>query len=400
MEVETRNPRRAALVVIGAGIAAALHVGKLAPAIAELQRTLGLSLVQAGFLLSLVQGAGMLAGAGFGLVADGLGARRSIVSGLLVLTFASAAGAFADGAAALMALRALEGFGFLLVVLAAPGLVRRLVPPAELPSMMGWWSTYMPLATAAALLAGPWVIGALGWRGWWLALAAVVALAALAVLLRVPALSVPPAAGWAQRLRRTLKAAGPWWLALSFGLYSSQWLAVIGFLPTIYAAAGIGGALIGVLTALAAGVNALGNVAGGALLQRRVAAPRLLVIGFTTMALAAAATFGAETLPAGVRYAAVLVFSAVGGMVPATLFALAVHAAPGDDALATTVGWMQQGSAFGQFCGPPIVAALAAHVGGWQRTWLFNAACSLLGLVLAAAIAALLEKKRYATIPR
>jgi CP family cyanate transporter-like MFS transporter len=190
--MQTEHHRRAALIVIGAGIAAALHVGKLAPAVAELQRTLGLTLVQAGFLLSLVQGAGMLAGAVFGLVADGLGARRSILCGLGVLAFASAAGAFADGAAALMALRALEGFGFLLVVLAAPGLVRRLVPPAELPTMMGLWGTYMPLATAAALLTGPWVIGAFGWRGWWLALAAAVALAALAVRLQVP----PRASGW------------------------------------------------------------------------------------------------------------------------------------------------------------------------------------------------------------
>ena len=40
---------------------------------------------------------------------------------------------------------------------------------------------------------------------------------------------------WRQRLRRTLQAPGPWWLALSFAVYSGQWLAVIGFLPTIYA---------------------------------------------------------------------------------------------------------------------------------------------------------------------
>ena len=48
-----------ALVVILAGVVAALHIGKLPPAIPVLRESLGLTLVQAGFLLSLVQLAGM-----------------------------------------------------------------------------------------------------------------------------------------------------------------------------------------------------------------------------------------------------------------------------------------------------------------------------------------------------
>ena len=55
------------------------------------------------------------------------------------------------------------------------------------------------------------------------------------------------------RLKLTLGARGPWLVALTFALYSSQWLAVIGFLPTIYTQAGVAPALTGVLTALAAG---------------------------------------------------------------------------------------------------------------------------------------------------
>ena len=50
------------------------------------------------------------------------------------------------------------------------------------------------------------------------------------------------------------------------------------------------------------------------------------------MALAALAAFagGAGSgLPGWMRYAAVLVFSGVGGLIPATLFALALRLAPG-----------------------------------------------------------------------
>ena len=44
----------AAWIVIAAGVAAAMHVAKLPPALPVLERELGLGLVQAGFLLSLV----------------------------------------------------------------------------------------------------------------------------------------------------------------------------------------------------------------------------------------------------------------------------------------------------------------------------------------------------------
>ncbi len=389
-----------ALVVILAGIGAALHVGKLPPAITALQAALQLSLVEAGFLLSLVQLAGMAAGAAFGLVSDTLGPRRSQIGGLLLLAAASAAGGAVSSAAPLMLLRALEGFGFLLVVLPAPGMVRRLVAPEKLAGMLGVWGAYMPTATAFALLVGPLAIGMLGWRAWWWVLAAVSLVLAVAVAFGVPALPAPAVqpGGWTQRLRRTLAAREPWLMALSFAMYSGQWLSVVGFLPTLYQQAGLGGAAVGVLTALAAAVNALGNLLGGALLQRGQPARRLMTVGFCTMAAAAITAYAFPALPAALRYAAVLAFSMVGGMIPATLFSMSVHAAPDEDTIATTVGWMQQWSAFGQFAGPPLVAWVASRVGGWQFTWVVTGACSVVGLLLARTLAAQVEKKRYAAI--
>ncbi|HSM21172.1 MAG TPA: MFS transporter, partial [Rubrivivax sp.] len=194
----------------------------------------------------------------------------------------------------------------------------------------------------------------------------------------------------ASRLRLTLAAPGPWLVAVTFAMYSGQWLAVIGFLPAIYAQAGVAGGATAVLTALAAAANIAGNVGSGRLLQRGVPASRLLTAGFATMALAAVAAFagGADGgLPGWLKYGAVLCFSGVGGLIPATLFGLALRLAPGPATLSTTVGWVQQWSALGQFAGPPAVAWVASQAGGWQWTWLVTAACSALGLLLTAAIA-------------
>jgi len=71
-------------IIVLAGVSAALHVGKLPPALPVLQVALGISLVQAGFLMSLVQMAGMALGLLVGLGADSLGLRRCMLVGLAV----------------------------------------------------------------------------------------------------------------------------------------------------------------------------------------------------------------------------------------------------------------------------------------------------------------------------
>ena len=400
MNATDRSSSLAAWLAYAAGVCAALHVGKLPPAITALRDTLGLTLVQAGFLLSLVQAAGMTAGIAFGVLADSIGLRRSMLIGLVLLAAASVLGAWATGVPTLLALRAVEGFGFLMVVLPAPGLIRRHVAPERLNVMLGVWGTYMPLGAAMGLLVGPVWVGLFGWRSWWLTLGVLSALMAVAVMRSVPAsaaAAVRPTQvqGVAARLQRTLRAGGPWLVGGSFALYSSQWLAVIGFLPVIYTAAGIGAAATGALTALAAGVNTLGNITAGRLLQRGVAPPWLLAVGFGVMGLAAIGAFAGSPeggLPPALRYASVLAFSMFGGMVPATLFTLAMRVAPGEDTISTTVGWMQQLSSFGQFAGPPAVAWLAARVGGWQWTWLATGSASLFGLLLATRVAHVLRR--------
>jgi MFS family permease len=124
----TTADARAAWYVMAAGVVAALHVGKLPPALPVLGQVLGVSLLQAGFLLSLVQLAGMTLGLVTGLAVQRAGLRRSMVCGLLVMAIASALGGAAPGVEWLLASRVLEGLGFLWVVLPAPALVRQLVP--------------------------------------------------------------------------------------------------------------------------------------------------------------------------------------------------------------------------------------------------------------------------------
>lgn len=386
------DPRRLAALVVAVGVTCALHVGKLPVAIPVLRESLDLSLVQAGFLLSLVQLAGMTLGLLVGLVADRLGPRRVMQAGLCLLAAGSALGALAPNVSMLLATRVLEGMGFLLAVLPAPGLLRQRVQHAPtLSRSLGWWGAYMPLGTALALLLGVPLLSAVGWRWAWVLLALLSLLAAAGLTRWVtPDPQTLPSGRAARpgttqlgpRLRRTLRAPGPWWVALAFFLYSGQWLAVVGFLPTIYHQAGYTGAAVASLSALAAGVNMAGNIGAGWWLARGARPGTVLALAYGAMGAGAWVAFSAEGHPV-LQYLAVLVFSGVGGLIPGTLFGLAVKLAPDNDTVSTTVGWMQQFSALGQFLGPPLVAWVATLAGGWHWTWIVTGVSSALGVLLA-----------------
>ncbi|RJP69312.1 MAG: MFS transporter [Comamonadaceae bacterium] len=381
-----------AALVVAVGVTCALHVGKLPVAIPVLRESLGLSLVQAGFLLSLVQLAGMTLGLLVGLMADRLGPRRVMLAGLCLLAAGSALGALAPHVTMLLATRVLEGMGFLLAVLPAPGLLRQRVQHAPtLARSLGWWGAYMPLGTALALLLGVPLLSAVGWRWAWLLLALLSLLAAVglsrwvtpdAQALPSGLAARPAATQLGPRLKRTLRAPGPWWVALAFFLYSGQWLAVVGFLPTVYHQAGYTGAAVALLSAVAAGVNMAGNIGAGWWLARGARPGTVLALAYGAMGAGAGVAFGAQGHPV-LQYLAVLVFSGVGGLIPGTLFGLAVKLAPDDDTVSTTVGWMQQFSALGQFLGPPLVAWVATLAGGWHWTWIVTGVSSALGLLLA-----------------
>jgi cyanate permease len=277
----------------------------------------------------------------------------------------------------------------------APALIRRCVSAAQLNTRMGQWSAYMPLGTATALLVGAWVLSVWNWQVWWWLLSGVSALAwwmvwsGIAPDASYPAVQASGHEGWQRRLSHTLRSRGPWLLSLTFGVYAAQWLSVIGFLPTMYAGLGVDKGLSGLLTAGVALANMTGNLASGRLLQRGWQSRRLLFIGFGAMALGALGAFGewqGSGLPMAVRYVSVILLSAVGGLIPGTLFALSMRLAPSPDTLSTTVGWMQQWSATGQFFGPPAVAWVAASMGGWQWTWAVTGSCCVVGMGLAVAI--------------
>ena len=145
---------------------------------------------EAGFLLSLVQLAGMTLGllAGWWRMPSACAGACSPgwPSWRWRARWAVWSGAGCPFGGFLLVLRALEGVGFLMAVMPGPGLIRSAGAAEAEKSAMGMWGAYMPLGVALALLAGPALIAHSGWQGWWWALSAVSGACALWVALVVP----------------------------------------------------------------------------------------------------------------------------------------------------------------------------------------------------------------------
>lgn len=375
------SPWPATLLLVGAGMVSAVQVGKAPAALEAVQAALDMPLAQAAWLLSAFGVVGAVLGIAIGVAADRFGAHRALLAGLLLQGIASAAGALARDPAVLIGSRVVEGVGFLGAIVAAPTLIAHIARGRDAAGPFAAWSTFMPAGMAIILLASPWLLSH-GWRAlWWAGSAAALVLAG-AVAWRAP--RVPASHGTASTavlLRQTLLARGPICLLLLFMLYAGAWFALFGLLPVVLRD-GLAATPVGAnaLTALAIGAGAAGNLAGGALSARVARPSSLLAWAFGASALLALAVATAPLGP-GSRFALVVAFAAVSGIVPPALFAEAPAQAPHPAAVGVTLGMMMQGNNLGLVAGPVVGAALTA-AGGWPAlgAGVAAAACAAIGV--------------------
>ena len=379
--------------MIASGVAASLHVGKVPPALPALREELGLGLVPAGWVASIFNLMGATLGVASGLVADRIGARRVLAAGLVFLIAGSIWGATADSGAALLMTRVIEGLGLLTVAVSAPRIIVAATAPRDHGLALGAWSIYLPTGMAIGMLSAPFVLPGFGWRGLWLLHAgagAAVLLIVLAATRRISARPSAPRGIGAGALRRP----GPWLLAAAFACYTIQFFAVVTWLPTFlvesHGSTPEEAALAG---ALVVGANVLGCLAGAWLLHRGVARWKLLAAAYLVMAPCAAGVFSAF-VPPEIKVALAMVFSTVGGLLPAAILGAASVHAPTRDHVATVNGFIVQGSHAGVVAGPPVFAMLVASMGSWDEGWILAAVFGLAGLGVTAVLRAVERRQR------
>ena len=373
----------AVLALVGAGVVGAAQIGKGAAALPVLQDEFGLSSAGAAWFLSVVSVIGAVAGALLGWLGQALGFRRQVLLGLLAIVLTNLLGAAAGSAGWLLVARAGEGLGFVLVVLAAPGLLTEVTGAPHRRLVVGAWGVYMPLGTGLATLLVPVTITLVGWRSAWLIDAGVTACVLLGVARWVPPSPARRPPGL-DGLLRAVRSPGVMCLALAFGFYAGSYLAVVGLLPTMLVDGGLSLAAAGLLTSIVSLANVPANLLGAFLQHRGVPRWMMIVGGAAWVALTVWGVLD-PGLPLPVRIGSALAFSLVVGIVPSAAFSGVVAMSAGTASAGAAVGFLVQGSSVGQLLGPPVVVGVGSAVGSWvggALTLTGLAGCLLVGGVL------------------
>jgi predicted MFS family arabinose efflux permease len=372
-------------VVVGAGIVTAIQVGKAAIATPLLQVDLGLDLAAAGWLTGIFAVLGLAGGIPAGTLVARAGDRRILILGLASIVLGSIIGATAPGYPVLLASRVLEGLGFLLVTVAGPAILNRVVISGQRDLAFALWSCFMPAGMALAMLAGPLFSD---WRALWWGNAGLAAAAILAGWAVIPAVPARVSIAWKRTISdamHVLTSKGPVLLAVCFALYSLMFFALFSFLPVLLMEQmEIAHGTAGLLSALASGANIIGNLGAGYLQARGAGRPALLTGAYLIIGLAGIGIF-LEVFGNTPTFLLCILFSAVGGLIPATLISSAPLLAPSAALAPVVIGLVMQGSNLGQVIGPVAVGG-AIGIYGWAAAAGIVLIAALMAIVAALAI--------------
>ena len=141
------------------------------------------------------------------------------------------------------------------------------------------------------------------------------------------------------------------------------------------------------LTAVVVIANVPSNVVAGWLINRGVPSWTLIALPSAVMGLSALGIFS-DAVPDAVRFGLCMVFSAVSGFVPGTLFAIVPVHASSPQQLGTMNGFILQGANTGQFVGAPAIALVVAATGQWHSVQWILLGAGAFSVALALAIRA------------
>lgn len=320
--------RRLVLFALATGWLAAAQVGKVAPALSLLSQDFNLSMVEAGWVASMIAGVAAAMGIFCGLVSSLLGYGRSLMLGLALIALGSLLATAVPNVGWLLVTRFMEALGFVTVVVAAPSLLAVVLAntPVWRQRALVVWGTYMPVGIAAMMVVAPFLMEVVGWRGLWiLNVLMCCVLMLIAFWWRALLASVNPRGALnsgtlnIRVLADGLRMTGPWLMGLSFGCYTSIWFMLVTWLPS-FAVSHMGYSLSAAiwLTGAAVGLNIVGNLS--AQLFSRVGAPRWSVLAGVQLLIG---SFGWVVFSSGFtdleRSAAAILACGLAGALPATV---------------------------------------------------------------------------------
>ena len=174
-----------------------------------------------------------------------------------------------------------------------------------------------------------------------------------------------------------LRQIVPWLLGTAFALYAMEFLSIMAWLPTyLIDTRGMSATAASLIGGVDVAFKLVGCLGGSFLLRMNINRGVIVVVTFVCLAIFANLLF-ASSLPEGLRFAAALGISAVGGLIPAVAFSGSARYAREPGEVGVLHGLVVQLANVGQVLGPPVVAAAVTHFGTWDAAlWVMMGCCT------------------------
>ncbi|MDC7682346.1 MFS transporter [Asticcacaulis sp. BYS171W] len=354
------------------GVLAAAELGKFASLAPVIREDLGLSLVQAGWLVSLIETGGATQGLIAGLLIGRLGSRKALIIGVTLLTVAGIAEALSASVWPLFAARVVESAGYLLIVIAAPSLITHVARPQDQAHALTLWSTFVPAGFAIGMILSGIALTLSNWTGalWLWAMVAVVALIAA---WRSPPMEIKT------DTKFSLPVPAVWLLCGGFGFYTTLFVGLIAMFPAFLIAHGLTPTSAATVTGIASAVTLGGAWVAGQALHSGDRARWIALGGGLLIPAALSLLIFAGGHPLWLSVL-IVALNAVSGIASSIVFARLPKMSPVFDAAAAN-GVLTQFGAGGSLIGPPLLAFIAGHL-GWSAVGLAVVVGSLCALGL------------------
>lgn len=380
----------AIVLLLLTGVLTGAQLAKTAPLIGWYVETVGMTLVEAGWVTALIGIFVALAALPAGFAIARMGPQRAFVVASAIIVPGGLILAATTAPSLIFAARMIEGLGYVILCVGLPSLLTAISPSGWRGPVLAIWSGFVPLGYATSDVLAGLIVPVFGAQSYLLVVILLFAAMALAsqVVLRWLT-GIPADAAFAPEGASGVFSVGVLLVALAFGAFVLQSVALFTFMPTF---AALPGAFL-FAPALVALSTPLGNGLAGLLVAGR-AAPFMIVLAlaaFVVTALAAHVAF--VTGGAAAASFGAVAMAIASGVVASALFAVIPFLVSRPQAVPAAIGLVSQAGGLATLASPPLAAFIIEHAGWTGYGWFLGltglaGAAMLIPLALGPLIAA------------
>jgi len=344
------------LILLFAALIAASH-GKSLALVNDVASAFSVSFAQAGWVVSAVAAVAALGAPFVGWFVDRIGERRAIAGGLVIAIIAGFSVSLAPDFAALIALRVVEGAGYITVVLGSLSLLLK-TSSARQHDALAIWPVASPIGGAAAVIWVSHIVGTGAWRQVFVVHAALLVVALLFVPLLPAAPTSHRSSASPKDILKIYKSPGLLRLGASLGFLYVLDLGLVAASQSYLAhGRGISPMILGKMFAASVVLMVGCAILTGQLLKRGIAGVWIGLFG-ALLAIAGTIVVYSPGVPAAVAIVSSVVAGGGGGILTSWLTTRIPSVAPSREQLGTTGGILSQLLYLGMFLGPPVVLGI------------------------------------------